>query len=517
MILLKGNRFVILLLAILLAYSCKGEEGKELVVVEDKKDSAVVDEIIIPEEIVKESEWSRASNRIELINVIETAEQEGLLSSDYFLKEIKEFESKFNTLDVASKNKYYKLLTQSFKRYYKHMYFGKVDFSKVYTDWSLPKAPIRVDTLINYALTNNKVETILRSAGPKTSDYQMLKDALQRFDKLVGKDGKAIDLNDNLYLMSEHPQVINIKKKLLKWGGTAKMDTTSTEYNQAMAIVIKNFQEEHCIKPDGIINYETVKALNMTMLDRKKQIIANLERWRWFPRDLGREYLLINIPEYQLYYYRDNKLIRKHKVVVGKTERKTPILSSKISYIVLNPTWTVPETILKEDYFPEMEKDREFLLKKGIIIYDQKQKEVNPKDWNPKRAMSYKYIQGPSEDNVLGQVKFIFSNTHFVYLHDTNQKYYFDKVKRNLSSGCIRVEKPLDLAMDLSTKLMNYHLENEASKKSTALKNFNTDMETKMHVLYYTAWSEKKEMRYRPDVYEFDNALYDLLQKPAID
>ena len=184
--------------------------------------------------------------------------------------------------------------------------------------------------------------------------------------------------------------------------------------------------------------------------------------------------------------------------------------------MVWNPTWTVPSTILKEDYIPAMTEDKKYLERKRITIYDKNQKPVNPEDWTPEKAYQYKYIQESGEHNLLGKIKFVFANRHFIYLHDTNNKQLFEQTERDLSSGCIRVENPIQLAVRLSTKLSTHVTRNLDEKMPLITKNFKTDEPTKIHVLYWTAWGNKNQVFFREDIYKLDEALYNELQKPVI-
>lgn len=529
------NQLIAIALCAVLLFSCgkdkKGKKGVSPGDIENYKDNLLNDrkteeepvffeeempvEAPIPEK--EESAWSNEVNRQELISSIKVAYQEGLRSSDYFYKDIKSFEEKFEELTEEEKSDYFDLLSKSFKKYYSHLFYGKVKYKTLNKDWDINRRAVNLEGVLQRAIDSTEVKKTLRRAIPQHTHYQELKKALAYFQKRIGKDGEDVEINDNIYLMSEHPEMIKIKKKLKLWDDSERIDTVKAEYNQAIMPAVKRFQDKHCIDANGIINYETVKALNVSMQTRMEQVMANLERWRWFPRSFGREYLLINIPEYQLYYYKKGKVIRKHKIVVGKMERQTPVMTSKIAYITLNPTWTVPETILREDYLPEMEKDVNYLKNKGINIYTVDGNDVKtlvePEKWNPSKPFAYKYIQQPSKDNVLGEVKFIFANNHFIYLHDTNQRWYFDKVKRNLSSGCIRLEKPLDLAMDLSTELMNYLAKNDLDEVERVRTNFDTDVRTNIVILYYTAWGTNDGVKFRPDIYDLDAQVYRQLRQ----
>jgi murein L,D-transpeptidase YcbB/YkuD len=462
---------------------------------------------------IHKTDWSDKENRTDLIKAIELAPEDGLLSQDYYIEKIKVTENDFSKLDPVNKKTYYKLLNKAFSLYYNHLYNGKLDPKKLYPDWDLDRKPIVLDTLITYALENKKVLSVLENAAPKHPQYKNLKKALAEYTKIPLNDICTIDINDKLFVGSKHPAMIDIKKKLKMWGDVTKVDLKSNQYEESLLKGMKKFQERHGIEATGIIERLTVKALNHSVTSRKEQILANMERWRWFPRNFGNQYLVVNIPEFTLYYYLDGDLASKNKVIVGSAKRKSPVVTSKIDYIVLNPTWTVPTTILKEDYIPSLIENKNYLVRKNITIFDKNQKIIDPENWTPEKAYQYKYVQNAGEHNLLGKVKFVFTNRHFIYLHDTNNKNFFDQTERDLSSGCIRLQNPLELAMQISSPLANY-MSKPKNRENLTTKNFYPDEPLKMHVLYWTAWGEDGKAFFRDDIYDFDSSLYTALQKP---
>lgn len=501
-------------LLIFLALAGCGKDEKKINTSDVEKHSDSISEI--EEKAIKVDEWSFKENRKDFMAMLTQANSNGLNPLDYNLKEIEKTELKFEKLDSTQQKQYFRLLSKSFGLYYRHLYNGKLDPRKIYPDWDLDPKRIKMDTLLNYALKNKKIKVILNEAEPKHPQYQGLKITLSKLNMSNKKDASNIEINDKLFVGSKHPAMKDVKKKLLLLGDVKKVDTTVAAYEESLLNGVKKFQERHGIEPNGVIERLTVKALNVSLEKRKEQIIANMERWRWFPRDFGNQYLLINIPEYKLYYYNDGRLASEHKVIVGSDRRKSPIVTSKIDYMVWNPTWAVPSTILKEDYIPAMIEDKKYLERKSITIYDKNQKPVNPEDWTPEKAYEYKYIQNSGEHNLLGKVKFVFNNRHFIYLHDTNNKHLFEQTERDLSSGCIRVENPVQLAVRLSGKLAVYVTKNLDEKLPLVTKNFKPDEPTKVHVLYWTAWGDKSKVYFREDIYKLDEALYNELQKPVL-
>ena len=332
------------------------------------------------------------------------------------------------------------------------------------------------------------------------------------------------------------------------WKDLKFKDTINSVYDKETQEAMKKFQLRHGLYPDGVIGRGTIDALNYTKSMRVEQVIANLERWRWFSNDFGENYLLINIPDYSLIAIKDNDTMQKQKVVVGKESRRTPVLESKVSNINLNPNWTVPPTILKEDIYPEAEKNPNIFRVKGLKIYDKYKKEVSPWSWKKADAYKYKYVQAPSKNNSLGSMKINFPNKYSVYLHDTNHRDYFKFHYRALSSGCVRLEKPLEMAEYLiadeekwdlqtinDTTDINYYKKLQKIKEAKIAQNnakllaknptliiepkkfakpelktivINITNEIFVHQLYWTAWEENGELRFREDIYCLDHDVY---------
>ena len=304
---------------------------------------------------------------------------------------------------------------------------------------------------------------------------------------------------------------------MIYWGDLKRKDSALTKvYDKETQAAVKHFQKRHGLRADGVIGKGTIEALNYSRNQRIEQVIVNLERLRWLPNNLGNHYILVNLPNYYLTVYKDNDSILSHKVVVGKDSRKTPLLSSKLTNIILNPNWTVPPTILKEDVFPEAVRSRSAFSRRGLHIFDSRNREVSPWKWKMADAKRYKYVQNPSKNNSLGFMKINFSNKYAVYLHDTNHRNYFKYDYRALSSGCVRVENPLELGKYLLNDEENWSMEKieEATKNAKKLKTTSIDLEEDIyvHFLYNTAWIENNVLQFREDIYCLDADLYSKLR-----
>ncbi len=456
--------------------------------------------------------WYLDENRKDLLSEIKKCGEDGLNPDDYAYKTLQNLEKKRKSLSDKQQIAYDIQLTQSFEKLALHLYKGKLNPKSLYTNWDIQPQEIVLSKWLLTAIKNKKVASNFRELKPNHIVYQLLKKslvALEAFPDVpfstISSTKNKIQLNDTL------PELVKIKKRLAYWNDYSNTDSIiSWVYDSITSKAVKKFQKRHGLKPDGVIGRGTIYALNFTKSERKAQILANLERWRWYPKNLGDQYLIVNLPEYTLNYVSHNDTIVTHKIVVGTHKRQTPILSSKLSNLVFNPTWTIPPTIIKEDLQPNAATNSNYFAARRLTIYDAKGNEVSPKQWNPNKASNYRYVQEPGNNNSLGLVKFNFPNHHLVYLHDTNHRNYFTKTNRALSSGCVRVEYPLELAQRIIAQ--DYPDRNAKEWIASILKNKKTkSISVKstipIYLFYWTSWIEGNQLQFRPDIYLLDKEL----------
>jgi murein L,D-transpeptidase YcbB/YkuD len=248
-----------------------------------------------------------------------------------------------------------------------------------------------------------------------------------------------------------------------------------------------------------------------------------MERLRWFPRDLSKRHILVNIAEFQLKVMDNDTQVLKMRVVVRKDYRRTPEFTGQMSYMVLNPFWRIPHKLAVEDFLPRIRADKDFFKKQHIRVFENWKAgapEIDPDsvNWNQlnKKNFSYKLVQDPGPFNALGNIKFMFPNKFSVYLHDTPAKHLFEQKKRNLSSGCIRIENPVDLAAylvrDESDWTRDKILETIMSRETKVIRILRP---IPIHVLYSTSWVEADgTVQFREDLYGRDRQLYAALKEP---
>ncbi|WP_298392782.1 L,D-transpeptidase family protein [Flavobacterium sp.] len=498
--------------------------------------------------------WTNKEHRDFLINEIGVATNEGLESKDYNHQILKSFELKYEELPDSTIVKYDLLLTSSAQLYVNHISKGKLNPKKLYKDWDLKEKKVNVNEILFDCIDNNNFDQAIENCKPSHIIYKKLKNCLALLKQFPEETTyNLIDLKERIIPNKKNKYIPIIKKRLMYWGDMIEKDTIlSTLYDKKTQDAVKIFQTRHGLRPDAVIGRSTIDALNYSRNQRIEQVVVNMERWRWFANDFGNHYLLINIPDYSIVAVKEKDTTQIQKIVVGKETRPTPILESKISNINLNPNWTVPPTILKEDIYPEAEKDRGVFRKKGLKIFDRKNNEINPHTWKKEDANKYKYVQDPGRNNSLGSMKINFPNKYSVYLHDTNHRDYFAFSYRSLSSGCVRLEKPLEMASyiindttkwsykrikdttdikyyyklqkakqkqldKLNAKLLaknpNYIIEKKPQPKpelKTIVVKINEDIY--IHQLYWTAWENNGVLNFREDIYCLDANLYSKLR-----
>ena len=457
--------------------------------------------------------WLTNSSREKIITLFNTIDQEGLFPKDFNLENINTTEKSIhNLLDSALVN-YDILLTQNLSRYVQKVSKGSLNPNKLYSNWDLKENNINCkDLLLNFQ-KKDSFDYALTAVRPNHIVYKRLKQSLIIINNLTKENLEKIELTGKIVLNDTNAVLPNIKKKLIFWKDLKPFDSLNTIFDKDTELAIKRFQMRHGLAPDGVIGFGTIAALNITKEQRIAQIVANMERWRWYPRKFENEYLIINIPDYILHVIKNSDTIRTHKVIIGRAARKTPVLSSKLSYLIFNPTWTVPPTILKKDVIPAAIRDRNYFNKKSITIYNSINQVVNSTDWEIEKARNYRYVQSPGTHNALGLVKFIFPNRFTIYLHDTNSRGFFEKDIRALSSGCIRVQNPFELTEYILDDSENWNLEkiNETiNSGKTEEVNFNKDIY--IHIFYWTVWSENGTLQFRDDLYNLDADLYQKLR-----
>jgi murein L,D-transpeptidase YcbB/YkuD len=401
-------------------------------------------------------------------------------------------------------------LTQTVLTFARHAENGRVHYSRVAADieYALDRADPS-DVLAKIAGAPNVAAT-LDGFQPQQPAYKALKTKLAEARRGPGnlekprlpggltlkyskdKKGKETIMND--------PRVPQLREMLGMEGG----DVADTAYDKTVADAVAKFQKQKGLPANGQLTQQTVQALNGPSRERDADIImVNMERWRWMPRDLGKTYVMVNIPDFTLRVVRDGKLYWNTKIVVGKPTQATPIMSAEMKFITVNPTWNVPPSIIKNEYLPAMQSDPTVLERMGLKIAQNPDGTV--RIWQP-----------PGDRNALGRIRFNFPNKFLVYQHDTPDKNLFAHDRRAYSHGCMRVMDPLkygEVLLSLVLPQENYTAERLRKMFGGSEVNINFPQHLPVHLTYQTAYvDDAGKLVVREDIYGRDARMIPLLK-----
>jgi len=421
------------------------------------------------------------------------------------------------------------LLTDSFLLCGSHLVNGQVNPETVQSEWFIKGRVEDLVAVLEKGLAAKDVPAAFDSLRPGYAVYRGLRKAYDDHMRLAAAGGwPAFPPGPKLVRGDRGERVKALRRTLAAMGDLAGQDGDEDAelFDDGLERAVKSFQRRHGLGPDGAVGVETAAALGVPASERLKQIRANLERWRWITQDLGEKYVLVNVADFRVSVYESGRAVMSMPAVVGRTYRRTPDFSGKMSHITLNPTWSVPPRLAREDILPKVLKDPGYLAQKGFRIFEswaEGARELDPAavDWTQVRpdSLSYKFRQDPGPLNSLGRMMFMFPNKFDVYIHDTPERGLFDRAARDLSSGCIRVQRPFDLAVYMLRDDPDWtkeKLEAALAAKDTRVIRVRTPLG--VHVLYWTAWlGGDGRAQFRQDIYLRDAALFRALDERAVE
>jgi murein L,D-transpeptidase YcbB/YkuD len=382
--------------------------------------------------------------------------------------------------------------------------------------------------LLLHANESEQLIGVTKILQPANRQYASLQKALIQYRSLEINNTSliAIASKEKIKPNDRHAMIPSIRRRLaleelkeIYQPVDSCLQTDSLLYDQALSNLIKNFQSKNGLEPDGIVGEKTVKFLNQSLKEKADIIALNMERIKWQPDNYGDNYVVVNIPEYKLRLFQNQKKEFEMKVIVGSPDKPTPVFKDALEYIVFSPTWTVPTSILKEEVIPHLVRDSLHYADKNYLFY-KNETVINPsaETWNIETTNPYQYrvVQQPGPDNALGLVKFIMPNHMNVYLHDTPNHSLFSKSYRALSHGCIRLSEPAKFAEYLLKNQKGWDAEAiDTAMHSTEPYRLLLKKRFEVQLEYRTAWvDENGEVNFREDIYGHDKTqLKQLLTK----
>jgi len=468
----------------------------------------------------------------ELFNYIksdETLDKNGKLYQDTLFLEQQAQEVYTNDGTLAQKISLEFKISQLYEGYSNYAYFGSINWgafnarisnlmvNDVSTEWVLHRPKADPIGMVENAALGGSLTKQLKAAVPTAYRYKALQKALERYMQIKADGGwPVVVLHGKLKPGKSDEGVLALRERLRITGDYVPCENSMEDivYDVCLQKAVKHFQARNGLSPDGVVGSGTLAVLNKTVDQRITTIRLNLDRIKWLADRHSKRHIIINIPDFKLYFEENGKLLETIRVITGKPNHPTPIFSDTVEYIVLNPYWNVPKSIIQKEFVPKLIRNPNAMKRKGIEIrqgWGKNAKVVNPARINWRNyvdgtPMPFHFAQLPGKRNALGKIKFLFPNKFSVYMHDTPTKSLFKRSKRAFSHGCIRLQKPRELLRTFSTFNSNIDFD-KAQKilKGKTKTHINLKEKVPVDVIYLTAWIDYDgNLQFRNDIYGYD-------------
>jgi L,D-transpeptidase YcbB len=445
--------------------------------------------------------WTEPAVVDDLVRAIQDSASDGLDPADYHLAAIERLRGT-NAPTPETAGRLDLLLTDAAVRLAYHLRFGKVDPETLDADWNFQSDLAGTDpaTALQQAIDQRRIREALDQLKPRYPFYTRLRSALATYRQIAAAGGwPTVPAGAPLKPGVTDARVTLLRRRLGVTGDlpAAAAQDPSTQYDAAAEAGVRTFQERHGLPVDGAVGPATLRALDVPVAARIDQIRATLERCRWVMHDLPERFVLVNVAGFTVAVVGADGPTWESPVVVGTPYTRTPIFRADMRYVVVNPTWTVPPGIMRKEVIPGMRRDPHYLERKGYVM------------------VNGQVVQPAGPKNALGRIKMMLPNPHHVYLHDTPQKGYFKETSRTFSHGCVRVEKPFELAslaLDDPAWTTQALLDGAATGKTRTIV---LRKPLPVLILYWTASADADgRVRFLPDVYGRDPAVIRGLASP---
>jgi murein L,D-transpeptidase YcbB/YkuD len=418
------------------------------------------------------------------------------------------------------------LLTDAFLVYGSHLLAGRVNPETLQPEWVANRRVTDFATVLEAALASGDVAGTLATLAPPQRGFERLREVLVYHRAVAARGGWPTIPDGPTLERDSHGSPVAALHERLRLGGDLEAEEWEDAelFDAALEQAVKRFQQRHGLEVDGRVGAATRAELNVSAERRVEQLELNLERWRWLPKDLGRRHIIVNIAAFELEVVEDEAVVLAMRVVVGLPYHHTPVFSDMMRYLVVNPYWHVPRSIAVKDLLPRIKRDPSYLAQQKLRVFrgwGLEAPEVDPAtvDWSAvtPNAFPFRISQDPGPINALGRIKFMFPNKFNVYLHDTPAGPLFEETRRDFSHGCIRIQKPIELAEYLLRKDPRWD-------RGELLRALDEGVERTVplpepmpvHILYWTAWAdEDRTIQFRRDIYGQDAPLLEALKAPS--
>jgi murein L,D-transpeptidase YcbB/YkuD len=389
----------------------------------------------------------------------------------------------------------------------RNLHSGRLDPNTVSPNFSYQPNLLDPLAVLAAASTSDDEDGLFTSYNPQHPEFQALRQRLAEIRDQPAKTQVIVADGPTLKAGMSDWRVVNLRQRL----NVTDQVSDPLVYDDGVVAAVKAWQAGKGLKADGMLGKASLAVLNAVPANPVSTILVNMERWRWMPENLGPFYVRVNIPNFNLDIYRDAKVIYTTRIVVGQTDKQTPIFSDEIETADVNPTWNVPSSIAIKEMLPKAIATPASLA--GYQVFENLDGTFRPVDptqvdWSSVDMRRIQIKQPPGDDNALGSIKFLFPNPYAVYLHDTPSKSFFQRDYRALSHGCMRVENPWDFAAVLLQDDPNVSvpkLKALVGGKETAVA---LTHKIPVHITYFTAWIDNAgELQLRNDLYGHDKEM----------
>ncbi len=449
----------------------------------------------------------------ELITTLSSAASEGLVAKNYLPEVIQSFDNaeatvsgdtfKLARLDIG--------LTVAAVHYARHISGGQFEPNRLSLYNDIRPDPVNAEVATKVLASTPFPKDYLVGLAPKNPQYAFLKAALA---KTNGAGPKLDQIADGPKVKPGKSDgripIIRARLQTLGYLSAAASDNTDEKkLDQDLVIALMAFQTANKMKPSGAVDTATIKAFNGdNTADQHDKLVYNMERLRWLPKNLGARHVFVNQAAFEVNVMDNGKSTWKSRVIVGRPMTQTYAFSDQIETVVFNPTWGVPASIIINEYAPKMRKDRSYLKRNGFKVVDLKGNEINAHDvdwWNIGQYPNFGIQQPAGNDNALGELKFLFPNSHDIYMHDTPTRNLFANDVRSFSHGCVRVQNPREFAQVLLGWDKDTVAKNIVGQDSHAVP---LASKVPVHLTYFTAWADDSgKLQFFDDIYGRDTAM----------
>jgi L,D-transpeptidase YcbB len=453
---------------------------------------------------------------LQILEVLSKAAEEGLEPLRYKPAVLAEFKGAVAELDgdTLGLAQFDVGLTAAAVAYAMHQSGGAYEPERLSAYHDMKPERVAPETAIRVLAYSPFPAEYLKGLAPAYPAYAALKNELASMATDTPGDAEPFPDGKRVRISQKDPRISLLRARLVNDGFMSldEADVADDKRNvldKTLAKALKRFQEAKAVGQSSNLDQATVKALNgPDRSEQREKLVSSMERLRWLPKDMGRRHVLVNQASYRVNVLDDGKLIWASNVIVGKPLTQTAVFSDTMETVVFNPTWGVPQSIILNEYLPKLRSNPGYLDKIGFKTISPSGKVVSSRsiNWNSVGANSGIGIMQPSGDgNALGEVKFLFPNSHSIYMHDTPNRKLFGEARRNFSHGCVRVENPREFAEIL---LGMERADVDAAIEGGEIKNVKLTTKTRVHLAYFTAWpDENGKIQYHSDAYARDTTL----------